>query len=140
MYQFETKIRVRYAETDQMGFVYYGNYAAYFEVARVESLRNLGYTYKKIEELGVFMPVLELKTKFIKPARYDDLLRIKVTIPTNPASRMIFHYEVFNEENLLLNVGETTLVFIDKQKGRPCEAPKELIDIMKPYFNETTDH
>jgi acyl-CoA thioester hydrolase len=133
----ETAIRVRYAETDQMGYVYYGNYATFYEVARVEALRNVGLTYRGLESQGVLMPVLELKSKFIRPARYDDLLTIKTSIKERPTTRMIFSYEVYNEEEELINVGETTLVFIDKLSGRPCHAPHALDVLMKQFFNET---
>jgi acyl-CoA thioester hydrolase len=132
----ETAIRVRYAETDQMGYVYYGNYATFYEVARVESLRSVGLTYKGLENQGVLMPVLELKSKFIRPARYDDMLTIKTSIRQKPSSRMIFNYEVFNEDGELINVGETTLVFIDKLSGRPCHAPHALDVLMKQFFDE----
>ena len=88
MFNTETKIRVRYAETDRMGYVYYGNYATYFEVARVESLRTMGMTYKEMEDQGIILPVLEYYIKFIKPAFYDDLLTIKTTIPTLPTARI----------------------------------------------------
>jgi acyl-CoA thioester hydrolase len=137
MLVFETVIRVRYAETDQMGYVYYGNYATFYEVARVETLRSVGMTYKGLESQGVLMPVLELKSKFIRPAKYDDLLTVKTSVTQKPTSRMFFSYEVYNEAKELINVGETTLVFIDKQSGRPCNAPHALEVIMKPFFNET---
>ena len=127
LYQHEVFIRVRYAETDQMGVVYYGNYATYFEVARVESMRNLGFSYNELEKTGVLMPVLELKSKYIRPAKYDDLLRIVLKIPQLPEARILFEYEVFNEANTLLNVAETTLVFINSSTGKICPPPPELI-------------
>ena len=136
MYQFETKIRVRYAETDQMGFVYYGNYATYYEVARVESLRSMGITYKSLESDGILLPVLEDKSKFIRPARYDDLLTIKVTLDKLPAYRLTFTYEIFNEEGILINLGETTLVFVSKETEKPMMAPDFLINTLKPFFND----
>lgn len=113
------EVRVRYAETDQMGYVYYGNYATYFEVARVETFRAMGFSYKEMEEDGILMPVLEYKTKYIRPAKYDDLLTIKVKITDQPKVRIRFEYEVFNEKEELLNVAETTLVFIDSKTGKP---------------------
>ncbi|MES2387034.1 MAG: thioesterase family protein [Bacteroidota bacterium] len=113
MFTAEIQVRVRYAETDRMGYVYYGNYATYFEVARVESLRALGFTYKGMEDSGVMLPVLELKTKFIRPARYDDLLTVKTEIRQMPGTRIHFHYEVFSSEGELLTIAETTLVFVD---------------------------
>lgn len=135
MYSFEIKIRVRYAETDQMGFVYYGNYATYYEVARVEALRALNITYKSLEEKGILLPVLENYSKFILPARYDDLLTVRVSMDKIPGSRLSFSYEVFNEEKKLINLGSTTLVFVDKKTGKPMPAPDFLLNILKPYFN-----
>lgn len=134
MYESSVKIRVRYSETDQMGYVYYGNYAAYYEVARVESLRNLGFAYKQLEFQGVMMPVLENKTKFHQPARYDELLTIKVKIVNRPGVRIIFHYEIFNEEDALINTGETILAFVNIQSGRPCRPPQVMQDLLDPYF------
>ena len=103
------KIRVRYAETDQMGFVYYGNYATYFEVARVEMLRSLGFTYKKLEGEGVILPVLEFTIKYIRPAYYDDLLSIKTTIRELPSARIRFFYETFKFRNEKLLHRQPTL-------------------------------
>jgi acyl-CoA thioester hydrolase len=135
MFNYQTEIRVRYAETDQMGFVYYGNYATYYEVARVESLRSLGFTYKLLEEQGVLMPVVENWSKFIRPARYDDLLRIHVKVSELPAKRMVFEYEVFNDNQKLINLGKTTLAFLDKSNGKACEAPDSILNLLKPFFN-----
>lgn len=120
----ETKLRVRYGETDQMGYAYYGWYAQYFEVARVELLRSLGTDYRTLEEQGVMLPVLEFKIKYLKPARYDDLLTIRTRVPEMPRARIRFEYETLNEAGELLNQGETTLVFVDKKTGRPCAAPE----------------
>ena len=126
MYVSETSIRVRYGETDQMGYVYYGHYAMYYEVARVESLRQLGLTYRELEESGVIMPVLENHSKFIAPARYDDLLRIVTTLPEKPGVRIRFQYEIFNEGNGLLHQGETLLVFTDQKTNKPCRPPQQM--------------
>jgi acyl-CoA thioester hydrolase len=134
MYQSETHIRVRYGETDQMGYVYYGNYATYYEVARVESLRQLGLTYKEIEEMGVMMPVLENHTKFIGPALYDDLLRVQTTIRVKPGVRIKFEYEIFNPKGKLINQGETLLAFVDKKTGRPCRPPAIFGQVLEPFF------
>ena len=136
MYQFETEIRVRYAETDQMGFVYYGNYAMYYEVARVEALRALGIQYKFLEENGVMMPVLENRSKYIRPARYDDLLTIRLLLKEIPEMRITFEYEIFNEEKKLINLGATTLVFLEKDTGKPVQVPAVILDVLKPYFND----
>ena len=134
MYQSETNIRVRYGETDQMGYVYYGNYASYYEVARVESLRQLGLTYKELEQQGVMMPVLENHTKFIGPARYDELLRIVTTVRKKPSVRITFEYEIFNPEGKLINQGETLLAFVDMKTGRPCRPPEAFDRVLAPYF------
>jgi len=134
MYQFETSIRVRYAETDQMGYVYYGNYATYYEVTRVEALRSLGISYKILEENGILMPVLENWSKYIRPAKYDDLLTIKLNLKEMPAMRITFEYEVYNEDKKLINLGSTTLVFLDKSSGKPILVPDVVQDVLKPYF------
>lgn len=134
MYQSETSLRVRYGETDQMAYVYYGNYAMYYEVARVESLRQLGVTYKELEASGIMMPVLENHSRFLGPARYDELLRIVTTIREKPAVKIKFEYEIFNEQNKLINQGETLLVFIDIQTGRPCRTPEMMLKVLNPFF------
>ena len=134
MFTSEVQIRVRYAETDQMGYVYYGNFAAYFEVARTEAFRALGVNYKEMESSGVMMPVLELKTKFIRPAKYDDLLTIKLRLEQMPTSRSIFHYETYSQNGTLLNTGETTMVFVDMKTGRPTAAPAHIVQVLTPYF------
>lgn len=131
-----TNIRVRYYDTDQMGIVYYGNYARFYEVGRVEALRHLGLNYRDLEERGIQMPVYDLSCRFIRPARYDDLLTIRVTIPQLPTTRLLFQYEVFNQDGLLLNTGQTTLVFITSRTGRPQSAPADLIELAKPFFAE----
>jgi len=134
MYQSETHIRVRYGETDQMGYVYYGNYAMYYEVGRVESLRQLGLTYKEMEEMGVMMPVLENKSKYLAPARYDDLLRVVTTIKEKPGVRIKFEYEIFNGENKLIHQGETLLVFVDMKTNKPCRPPEAMEKVLAPFF------
>jgi len=134
MYTFETQIRVRYAETDQMGFVYYGNYGAYYEVARVEALRALGITYKDLEKQGIMMPVLENYSKYIRPAKYDDLLLIRVSVKDLPDTRIRFEYEVYNEDEKLINLGNTTLVFISTGSNKTIPIPDFLMAILKPYF------
>ena len=134
MYTSETHIRVRYGETDQMGYVYYGNYAMYYEVARVESLRQLGLTYKELEEMGVMMPVLENKSKFLSAARYDDKLRIVTTLREKPTVRIRFEYEIFNGAGVMIHQGETLLAFVDKKSGRPCRPPEVFQNVLKPYF------
>ncbi len=134
MFISEIQVRVRYAETDQMGYVYYGNYATYFEVARVEALRALGFSYKKIEDSGVMLPVMNFSIDYLKPAYYDDLLVIKTTIRELPTARIRFEYETYNEKDVLINRAATTLVFIKKSTNRPCPAPEDFLQAISKYF------
>ena len=134
MYHHEIKIRVRYGETDQMGYVYYGNYAMYYEVARVESLRNLGFAYKDLEASGIILPVLENHSYFIAAAKYDDLLTIKVSIPEKPAVKLGFRYEITNENDILINKGSTILAFVNMKTGKPCKPPEVMQKLLNPYF------
>lgn len=134
MYTTQTHIRVRYGETDQMRYVYYGNYAMYYEVARVESLRQLGLTYKELEAMGVIMPVLENHSEFLSPALYDELLKVVVTIPEKPSVRIRFQYELFNEQDKLIHRGETLLAFVNQKTGRPCRPPEAFQKVLAPYF------
>ena len=135
MFVFEHKIRIRYAETDQMGYVYYGNYATFYEVARTEMLRQTGISYKELEDRGVMLPVIELHTRYFQPARYDDLITIRTTIRERPGVRIKFEYEIFNEQGELLNSGMTQLVFVDIEKNKPCKAPQIFQDKMDAYFS-----
>jgi acyl-CoA thioester hydrolase len=135
MIQHETTLRVRYAETDQMGYVYYGNYFTYYEVGRVELIRYLGVTYKQLEENGVMLPVLEASCKYIRPARYDDYLTLQTTIKEKPGIRIKFDYELRNAQHELLNIGQTTLVFVNNQTMKPCDMPELMKKIMYPYFD-----
>ena len=130
----ETKIRVRYGETDQMGYVYYGNYPLYYEVARTDMIRKIGWTYSKMEKSGVMMPVVSLNVKYIRPAFYDDELTIKVTVKKAPTTRMEFEYEVFNEKNKLINTGNTTLVFVDMKTGKPTSPPEDFMKKFNAHF------
>ncbi|MEO6149982.1 MAG: acyl-CoA thioesterase [Sphingobacteriaceae bacterium] len=134
MFEHSTKIRVRYGETDQMGYVYYGNYAEFFEVARVEMLRSLGMTYRSMEESGVMMPVMELKCKYMKAARYDEEITIKTTMAELPRVKINFTYHLYNEKEELIHIGETLLVFVNMKTNRPCLAPKDFIEKLKPFF------
>lgn len=134
MFDYKTQVRVRYAETDQMAYVYYGNYAMYYEVGRVEAFRFLGFPYKNLEEQGVMMPVLDLYTKYIQPAKYDDLLTIKVMIQELPKVRIVFDYTIYNEEEVLLNEGKTTLVFVDMKTNKIQRCPENLKKLLEPYF------
>lgn len=125
MFVADVPLRVRYAETDQMGMVYYGNYATYFEVARVEALRSIGLTYAELEQQGIIMPVLDYYIKYFKPARYDDELNIRLRIPEMPSGpRIRFEYLTLRGQEEL-NQGYTTLVFVDARSQRPCPAPED---------------
>ena len=134
MYENETFIRVRYGETDKMGYVYYGIYAEYYEVGRVEMIRSLGLTYKDLEVGGIMMPVLDLRCNYHKPSHYDDLLKIKTRLNQLPRSTIHFSYEIWNELGLLVNTGESTLFFVNMISGRPCSPPKVLMAALNPFF------
>ncbi len=131
----ETKIRVRYGETDQMGYVYYGNYAQYFEVGRVEWLRALGFSYKSLEASGIMLPVLNLNINYLKPAKYDDLLTVVTICKNKPLVKIGFDFEIYNAQKELLTTGFTSLVFIDMKKNKPTKAPLELLEKIYVKFN-----
>jgi acyl-CoA thioester hydrolase len=134
MFEHSTRIRVRYGETDQMGYMYYGNYAEFYEVGRVEMLRSLGLTYSGMEASGIMMPVLELKCKYLKPARYDEEITVKVMMDKMPGVKIHFRYELFNEQQELINTGETLLVFVNMATSRPCLPSAEFLERLKPFF------
>lgn len=129
-----TQVRVRYAETDKMNYVYYGNYAQYYEIGRTEMLRELGFTYRSLEDKGYMLPVLTLNVKYLKSASYDDLLTIKTSIKEMPSVRIKFDYEIYNEKKQLINKGDSTLVFIDIKKNKPVVAPDFFIKIISENF------
>jgi len=134
MYQSEAKVRVRYAETDQMGYCYYGNYATFYEVARVDALRKIGISYNELEKQNFQMPVLDFNIKYIKPAYYDEELTILCKIPQIPKVRIKFDYESYNQKKEMINFGSTTLVFIDKLTKKPVNCPKILLDKLNQYI------
>lgn len=137
MYTSSTQIRVRYGETDQMGFLYYGHYALYYEVGRAEAIRQLGFTYKELEALGIHMPVVELQCRYLRPARYDDLLTVTTTLRELPAGSSVkFHVEIFNEAGELLNTGAVTLVFFDPAAQRKTGLHPELRLRLEPFFSQ----
>ncbi|MFK7900035.1 MAG: acyl-CoA thioesterase [Cyclobacteriaceae bacterium] len=131
----EEKVRVRYAETDKMGYVYYGNYANYLEVARVELIRSLGISYRKMEEDGIMLPIASYNSKFIKPGFYDDVLTIKTTVKDKPGVKIKFDYEIVNEQGQLLTIADTTLVFIDMKTSKPCRPPQVFEEALTSYFS-----
>lgn len=137
MYTSETQIRVRYGETDQMGFLYYGNYALYYEVGRAEAIRTLGFTYRELEEMGIHMPVVELNAQYFRPALYDDLVTVRTILKALPDGPKIqFHSELYNEKGELLNKGVTTLVFYDPKEKMKVTMHPELRQRLEPYFNQ----
>lgn len=136
MYEHSTTVRVRYAETDQMDIVYYGNYAQYFEVGRAESIRELGFTYKRMEEMGVRMPVVQMEARFLRPAHYDDLITIKTVLKELPQKHLIeFHHEVYNERKKILTTGKVVLFFIDITTGKKINMPANLKETLAPFFS-----
>jgi acyl-CoA thioester hydrolase len=126
--EFSTNIRVRYAETDQMGFCYYGNYASYFEVARVEALRERGISYKELEEVGILLPVKNFEIVYHQPAKYDDLLEIRTQIVQLEGVRIAFTYKTYNEAGVLLNEAYTLLVFVSAETQKPMAIPAAIIE------------
>ena len=134
MFEHTTKVRVRYGETDQMGYMYYGNYAEFYEVGRVEMLRSLGMTYSSMEASGIMMPVLEMSCRYLKPALYDEEISIRVLMDKMPVIKIHFRYELYNQNNELIHKAETLLAFINMKTNRPCMPSQEFIDKMKPFF------
>ena len=135
MFISSTQIRVRYAETDQMGIVYHSNYFLYFESARAEAIRQLGFTYAEMEKNGTVMPVADLHCRFLRPALYDDLLTVKTTLKELPAHhKIVFYHEVFNEMNELLASGKITLSFMEARTMKPANMPGALLEKLKSYF------
>lgn len=122
-----TKTRVRYAETDQMGVVYYGNYAQYFELGRTEWLRAKGISYKNMENHGIMLPVISLNCEFKKSAIYDDVLTIKTILKKKPGVRIEFDYEITNEKNEMVCTGNTVLVFINMKTNKPTRCPDYIL-------------
>jgi acyl-CoA thioester hydrolase len=136
MFTSKTKIRIHYALTDQMGLVYYGNYAQLYEIGRTEALRSLGLTYKEIEATGVIMPVTEMHIRFLRPALYDDLVTVVTMVKEMPLhSKIIFHNEIYNEKNELLNAGDVTLYFINAKTMKRTDIPQEIKEKLQKYFN-----
>lgn len=135
MFISETRIRVHYALTDQMGYVYYGHYAQFYEIGRAEAIRQIGYTYRDIEALGIIMPVGSMQCKYLRPARYDDLLTVKTCLKELPLkNRVTFHHEIYNEAGEKLNTGEVTLHFMDRTGQHASGIPNPLLEKFKPYF------
>jgi len=135
MYTSETTIRVHYALTDQMGVVYHGHYAQFYEIGRTDAIRALGFTYKNIEAMGIIMPVIDLHLKFLLPAKYDDLITVRTSLKEIPQShKVIFYGEIYNENNQLLNIGEVTMYFMESQTMKKCLMPEALNLKLQQFF------
>jgi acyl-CoA thioester hydrolase len=131
----ETKIRVYYQDTDKMGVVYYGNYARYYEIGRTEMIRELGFTYKQMEELNILLPARSLKINYLKSAYYDDLLTIRTIIDSIPKVKFPIKTEIYNENGELINSGEVVLAFFSALTNKPIAAPKFFTDELIRLFN-----
>ncbi len=136
MLTFSTSVRVRYGETDQMGFCYYGNYAQFLEVARVEALRTCGFSYKELESQGVLLPVRSFSIKYIAPAKYDDILKIQTTITKLEGTRIEFSYVIQNSEDVLIATADTELVFVSADSLRPIPMPKKFKQLVLKLEDE----
>ncbi len=128
-----TEIRIRYGETDRMGYVYYGNYPLFYEVGRTELMRKLGFPYKKLEDMGIMLPVKSLEVDYISPSYYDDLIQIKTTLSLLKGVKVEFRYELFDQKGRLLNKGKTTLVFVDYKTRKPIRVPEDLLEAVENY-------
>ncbi len=137
MYSFEYKKRVRYGETDPMGYLYYGYYANYYEIGRVEMLRALGLTYKSLEaDYRIMMPVVAMQVRYLRPARYDDLITICTTLRKLPTDYITFHVELFNEQAQLINSATVRLCFVDMDSGKRIGPPEVLLQRLRPFFED----
>ena len=126
----EIQIRVRYGETDQMGVVYHGNYALYLEIGRIEWLRKLGISYRKMEESGIMLPVVSMSLNFKKSARYDDLINVKTQLKNPPTAKIEFDYEITSESGEIIALANVVLAFIDMKTNRPVRAPQYILDVI----------
>ncbi len=137
MHTTETTIRIHYALTDQMGIVYHGHYAQFYEIGRTEAIRSLGYTYKDIEAMGVIMPAVDIHSKFLRPAKYDDLITVKTTLREMPVHhKIVFHSEIYNHHGELLNIGDVTLYFMEANTMKRSEMPAILKEKVSKYFEQ----
>ena len=136
MFISKTQVRIHYALTDQMGVVYHGHYAQFYEIGRTEALRSLGLTYKEVEAAGVIMPVTEIHSRFLRPALYDDLITVITSVKELPVHHKItFHSEIYNEKNELLNVGDVSLYFMDAKTMKRCEMPRQIKEKLTRFFD-----
>lgn len=136
MYSYSSKLRVRYYETDKMGIVHHSNYVRYYEYARTEMMIHLGFSYGLMEKEGVMMPIIAVSSKYIKPAYYEDELTIRVTVKDLPTAKMYFYYEIFNQNDELINTGETVLSFSSMATNRPCRPPQKFISLIEKVLKQ----
>ncbi len=137
MFTTETKIRIHYALTDQMGVVYHGHYAQFYEIGRAEFLRELHYSYKDIEAMGIIMPVVDIHSRFLRPAKYEDLITVKTILKELPLHhKIVFHHEIYNEQEALLNTGDVTLYFMQANGMKRCEMPLQLKEKLEGYYKK----
>ncbi len=136
MIQFETTIRVWYCDTDQMGIVHHSNYIRYYEAARSDFMRSLGLSYADVEARGIMMPILEVQSKYRRPALYDEVLTVRIRLDELPAARINFHYELYNEQGDLLNTGMTQLGFMSSTTRRPCRCPEWFLELLRSRWEE----
>jgi acyl-CoA thioester hydrolase len=130
----DVQMRVRYGETDRMGYAYYGCYPLYYEIGRTELLRQFDLAYRELEDNGILLPVVNLNVEYIAPALYDELITIKTTVKDKPGVKIVFLYEIFNSRNELINKATTTLVFVDKINRKPCRPPANFMKQIEAYF------
>lgn len=135
MYQNNIQLRIRYGETDQMGYVYYGRYAEFYEIGRTELIRQLGMTYRDLEASGIMLPVTQLTVRYYRPASYDELITIRTCLKTMPSARITFHHQLFNEAGDLINEAQVQLVFTDSVSRKPVRPPRVLITKLEPFFS-----
>lgn len=135
MLQHDHQIRIRYADVDQMGYVYYGHYARYYEIGRAEFLRSVGFPYKRLEDEGVMCPVASMKIRFLRAPRYDELITIRTTVKELPGKSVFFYMEVFLESGKLANAGLVKLAFVDAKTMKTAHAPESLLKVLKPHFD-----
>lgn len=136
MFESSTQIRIHYALTDQMGFVYYGNYAQFFEIGRVEAFRGTGFTYKTIEAMGIIMPVVDFQCRYLRPIKYDELITVKTTLKEMPLHhKLLFYSEIFNEAGELCSTGNVTLYMMEAATMKRTTMPAEMQEKLLPYFS-----
>ena len=129
----QVQVRVRYSETDQMGVVYHGNYIPYFEIGRVEWLRNKGISYKSMEESGIALPIVNMNINYKKPAVYDELLTVHTVFKSQTSVKIEFDCAIYNESNELLTTAQFLLVFVSLKTGKPIAPPDYILELLKTF-------